>query len=448
MLESASRLKLCLLCDLSTPTAKMLKHSPPLPLIVDINSIYLDPDSSGNVIHALQHPDRVVSISIDTWAVDCWELLEALDKSFPALETFSLLVAQFERPNRLTLHFPQKFISPRLHTLYLENVNFFEVPSLLASAATSLVSVRIEQIEVCSYIPPDELVWCISCMPRLEELSICFLVSHRLPVSEREFWDTQITRTVLSSLRELTFGGDSAYLEKTIALVSTPLLQYFDVTFYSQPTLAVQHISDFLSTIQNLDFRAAAVSFSDTVAITYRPTNTSDSLSRLKFRIDDETDGLNQQVAILMQICAAVGLVLNAVEDVAIEFDRCYVPDDFAVRSELWHTILRSFEALRTLRIDIALVPELSKVLYRDNGTATEELLPMLSELVVMSRIDLIHNPFASLIDARSLAGRAINFQVIKRRNPPPQTSAGPFDALYERNDSAMEQDYANITLD
>lgn len=117
MLESASRLKLYLFCDIKTPTPKMLKHSPPLPLIVDVNSIYLDPDSSNNVIHALQHPGRVVSISIDTWAIDCWELLEAPDKTFPALETFSLLVALSERPNRQTLHFPEKFISPRLHTL-------------------------------------------------------------------------------------------------------------------------------------------------------------------------------------------------------------------------------------------------------------------------------------------------------------------------------------------
>jgi len=60
----------------------------------------------------------------------------------------------------------------------------------------------------------------------------------------------------------------------------------------------------------------------------------------------------------------------------------------------------------------------------------------MLSELVVVSRIDLIHDPFASLIHARSLAGRAINFQAIKRRGPPPRTfTQGPFDALYERFD-------------
>jgi hypothetical protein len=151
-----------------------------------------------------------------------------------------------------------------------------------------------------------------------------------------------------------------------------------------------------------------------------------------------------------MQICAAVGPVLNAVEDVALEFDRCYVPDDFTVRSELWYTILRSFGALRTLRTDVALVPELSKVLNPDNGTAAEELLPMLSELVVTSGIDLIHNPFASLIHARSLAGRAINFHVIKRRRSLPQaTTRGAYDALYERHDSAMEDlsIYANLVI-
>ena len=414
--------------------------------------MYLDDttESSDNVIRALQYPDRVVSISIDTWRMDHWELLIALDKPFPALETFTLLVALSGSPDTSfhTIFFPGSFVSPRLHTLYLENVDIFEVPSLLTSAATTLVSLRIEQIEACSYFPPDELVECISSMPQLEKLSIGFLSCYLLPDTEREFWDTQITRTVLSSLRELTFGGDSAYLEKVLALISAPRLQCFDIAFYSRPTLAVQHVSEFLTTIQDLDFRAVAVSFSNRVTITYRPTQTSDSLSYIMFGIDDETDRFNQQAATVTQICAAVGPALNAVEDVTLKFDRCYIPDDFAVRSELWCTFLGSFEALRMLRTDVALIPELSKVLNPDNGIAAEELLPMLSELVVVSGIDLIHNPFTSLIHARSLAGRAINFQVTKLRRSPPRTSTGLFDALYERYDSTMEFDYANLVID
>ena len=378
----------------------------------------------------------MVSISIDTMDIDS-QLFTALDNTFPALETFSVLIGLFNTPDH-PLSFPENFVAPHLRTLYLNNVNTFDVPSLLTSAAPTLVSLHIEQIEEYSYLSPNELVERISSIPRLEKLSIRFQAEFRLPDTEREFGDTQTTRTVLS-LRELTFGGDSAYLENMLALISTPLLQCLDVAFFSQPTLAVQHISKFLSTIQNLDIRAVAVSFSDRVTITYRPTQTSDSLSCIMFGIDDETNRLNQQVATVMQVCTAVGPALNAVEDVALKFDRCYVPDDVTVRSELWRTFLRSFDALRTLQTDIALVPELSKVLNPDNGMAAEELLPRLSELAVVSRIDLLHNPFASLIHARSLAGRAINFQVIKRRSHPPRTfTPGPFDAIYERYDSAM----------
>ena len=431
----------------------MLQHSPPLPLIVHIQSIYRRDitQSTNNIVHALQYPDRVVSISVDTWVVDP-RLFTALDKTFPELETFSLVVGMLESPDREFLFFPQNFSAPHLRSLYLKNVNIFEAPSLLTSVGTSLVSLHIEQIEEYSYLSPDELVGCISSMPQLEKLFIHFIAGFRLADIEGELWGTQTGRTVLPNLMKLTFGGDSAYLDKLLALISTPLLQCFDVEFFCQPTLVVQHIPEFLSTIQNLDFRALAVSFSDTVAITYRPTQTSSSLSYVMFRIEDETDRLNQQVTTVIQVCATVGPALDAVEDVALEFDRCYVPDDFAVRSELWRTFLRAFQASRTLRTDVALVPDIFKVFNPDNGTAAEELLPLLSELVVVSRIDLTHNPFASLIHARSLVGPVINFQVIKRRGLPPRTfTPGHFDALYERYDTAMPDpplDLSDIIFD
>ena len=409
----------------------MLLHSPPLPLIVRIEPSYRNATQFfDNITRALQYPDRVVSISIHTCVVDP-ELLIALDKTFPALETFSIMIDLFESVNLRARFFPENFVAPRLRTVYLQNANIFEVLPLPISVKTSLVSLCIEQIEDYSYLPPDELAECVSSMPQLEKLSIRSLTSFFLPDTDRELWGTQLTDTVLlPNLRELTFGGDSAYLDKMLALISAPLLQCLDVAFFSQRTLAIQHISEFLSTIQNFDFQAVEVSFSDRVTITYHPTPTSDSLSRVKFRIDDGTDRLDQQVATAIQICAAVGPALNAVKDVALEFNLCDVPDDFVVRSELWRTFLRSFEALRTLRTDVALVPELSKVLNPDNGAAAEELLPMLSELIVVSMIDLIHNPFASLIDARSFAGRVINFQVIKRCSPPFRTyTVGNFDA-------------------
>ena len=53
ILESAFLLKLCLLRNPKTPTAEMLQHSPPLPLIVHIKAV-LPRDATqftNNIIH-------------------------------------------------------------------------------------------------------------------------------------------------------------------------------------------------------------------------------------------------------------------------------------------------------------------------------------------------------------------------------------------------------------
>jgi hypothetical protein len=84
----------------------MLQHSPPLPLIVRIEPTHRNSTQFlNNITHALQYPDRVVSISIHTCMVDP-ELLMALDKTFPALETFSIMIDLFESPNLRARFFP------------------------------------------------------------------------------------------------------------------------------------------------------------------------------------------------------------------------------------------------------------------------------------------------------------------------------------------------------
>jgi hypothetical protein len=84
------------------------------------------------------------------------------------------------------------------------------------------------------------------------------------------------------------------------------------------------------------------------------------------------------------------------------------------------------FGGVRTLRADIALTPDLSHVLNPDIGTPAEELLPLLSELVVVSRIDPIHNLFVPLIQSCSLVGHHINLRVIKQ-HPSPRPPSIPW---------------------
>jgi hypothetical protein len=421
MFESASRLKLRLMCDAHTGTEKMLNHSPPLPLIIEPTYFdYMDLQSKKNVLDGLEVSDRVFSLILDASSM-CDELPVALNRTFPILETLSL--SSFK--DNVPMILPDSFATPRLRALHLHDIPLGEVSSILTNSVTpNLISLRIDRIEDDSYVPPEHLVELISSMPRLENLSISFGPTFLLSDPDREFWHTDMRRVVLPSIWRLTFTGDSAYLEKLLALISTPLLQCFHATYSPKPSLAVKALSAFLKTIQDIDFRTAVVSFSGTFAVTYYPERPSDSPSCLMFAMgsDDKIDRLNEQVATMVQICAAISPVLRFVEGLALEFDRAYVPDDSAVRREHWRTFLRSLGAVKRLRTDVALTPELAGILNPEDGTATEELLPMLSELAVVSRVDLVRNSFDSLIHTRSLVGHDIDFRVIKFRPlPPPQ---------------------------
>jgi hypothetical protein len=124
----------------------------------------------------------------------------------------------------------------------------------------------------------------------------------------------------------------------------------------------------------------------------------------------------------MVQICTTVAPALPVIECLALEFDQPYIPNDFHVRSGFWYNFLRLFGALRELWVDNTLVPEHCKILNPNNWATREELPPMLSELVIISGVDLgpSYAPFSSLIHARRLAGHSINLQLIKQCPPLP----------------------------
>jgi hypothetical protein len=138
ILGSASRLNLRLLCDSATPIAKMLLHSPPLPLVVIFRKYELFCPYEGNTLLALQHSDRVFSISFDHWTLG---LLVALNKTFPTLEMLSLISNHWQ-----SLDLPYAFVAPRLRAIHLDDIIASVTSSLLTNAATNLVSVCIEGI--------------------------------------------------------------------------------------------------------------------------------------------------------------------------------------------------------------------------------------------------------------------------------------------------------------
>ena len=132
----------------------------------------------------------------------------------------------------------------------------------------------------------------------------------------------------------------------------------------------------------------------------------------------------------MAQICSANAPALPVVE--CLDLEEYWCSSGFMTQYGPWYTLLRSFGGVKTLRTDSLLATELSDVLDPHNEAVTNELLPGLSELVVVSQEDLLQQPFSSFIHARRLADHSVDLRVIQRRpslfhSPPISWSFGTF---------------------
>lgn len=383
-------------------------HSPPLPLIVRFSpdSLHLE-----SISLALQHHDRVKSIEIRQWSQSSTEMLTQLDKPFPMLEALSLHSSSYA-----THMLPRNLVAPHLHSLFLLYVPISAVSPLLTNA-TNLISLTIALIPTYADLTPEYLVELISSLPQLADLSTTFLPL--TPEGLTPLSRTQSIRVVHPSLWMFTYCGVNDYLENLLALIGTPLLQYFCATCYWHDTCTFSRLSDFLRTTQYLHFGTAEVSIRPTkLSIAYLPAqpSASPSLPHFSFSIDETYDS-RSQVTSLVQICAATGPILPTVEGLILRSDNDRGILKFS--NEQWHAFLRSFGGVRTFRTEATLAEGLSDVLHPNNGAPAEELLPRLSELVVVSEKDVTHGPLLSVINARRLAGHHIDFRIIKHPPPP-----------------------------
>jgi hypothetical protein len=381
-------------------------HSPPLPLIVRFSpdSLHLE-----SISLALQHHDRVNSIEIRQWSQANTEMLARLDKPFPMLEGLSLHSSSYA-----SHVLPRNLVAPRLRSIFLLYVPISAVSPLLTNA-TNLISLTIALIPTYADLTPEYLVELISSLPQLEDLSTTFLPL--TPEGLTQLQRTPSIRVILPSLWRFTYCGVNDYLQNLLALIGTPLLQYFCATCYWHDTCTSPHLSNFLGTTQYLHFGMAEVSIHPTkLAIAYLPAQPSASLPYFSFTIDETYDGLSQ-VTSLVQICSATEPILPTVEGLILRSDNERGILKFS--NEQWHAFLQSFVGVRTLRTEITLAAGLSEVLRPNNGAPAEELLPRLSKLVVVSEKDVTHGPLLSSINARRLAGHHIELHIIKHHPPP-----------------------------
>src|SRR5713226_1941040 len=357
ILESASHLRLSLVCAPGTPVTDMLAHSPPLPLIID----YLDDNNDINVkdeeglIYALQQRDRVRRIRIMKPVPILEKLIINFDGEFPILEYLLIQHQRYLRPvtwgNR-NLSLPETFRAPNLHHLVLMN---FAIPigSPLIVTMGNLVTLSLSMIPPSAYFHPNALLLRLSLMPQLEIFGITFNSHFPSGDIKRQLLRTPITMHVtLPSLRWFAFHGASAYLEALLPRITVPLLERLQVNFLNQLTYSTPNLQQFM-TAADLRLNTATLRFTmDCIVIMVYPPHKVARMFTLEMSLDSRH--LDWQVACMAQVFHTLRTMFSVLEHLTLEYCRHSISSEWnneADRTQ-WRELLGSFNNLKTLHVD------------------------------------------------------------------------------------------------
>jgi hypothetical protein len=412
ILDSASHLRLSLVCAPGTLVTDMLAHSPPLPLIIDYldENDDIDAKDEEGLIYALQQRDRVRRIRILKPVPILEKLIINLDGEFPILEYLFIARQQDMRPVTWcdrNLNLPESFQAPNLRHLLLQN---FTIPigSPLFTTMGNLVTLSLNMIPSFAYFHPNALLQRLSVMPQLEIFGITFDSYFPSGDIERQLSRTPITmRVTLPSLRWFAFQGASAYLEALLPRVTIPLLERLQVRFFNQLTYSIPNLQHLMSSTGNLRLNNCTLTFAiDFLVVRVYPHNGTRILT-LEMTLSGEH--LDWQVACAAQVFHMLRARISMLEHLTLQYRRYSISSEWnneADRAQ-WRELLGSFDKVNTLHIDDELVGQLSRSLRPSEGESPTELLPELQELSY-STGSFLRDAFTSFVDARRNAGRPI----------------------------------------
>ena len=410
LLGSASHLDLCLVCEYGTPVVDMLRHSPPLPLVMDYRTDQdITADDEERITHALKQHNRVRRVRLHLSASKLQRLIVAINEEYPVLEY--LILQPLEWDKRTALMLPETFQAPRLRQLTLTGFALPIRSQLLNAAGIVTLCLHINHPD--SFFQPNTLLQWVSFMPQLETLVITFFFSVPNRDVERQLMNRPIIPHVtLPNLRFLVLQVGSTYAEAVVRRITTPRLQKLDVWFFKQLTFSVPFLLQFINTAANLSFDSAKFKFGTHSVYAGVYLREEIEIARVKMiplLIVVNSWHLDWQVSSVAQIFHSLSQIFTTVEHLTLEHrvHNLSSEEHNEVDRSQWRKLLRSFSKVKTLRVDDGLVNEVSRSLRSDDGEVSLELLPELQSLTY-SGIGDTGDAFTPFIDARQNAGRPV----------------------------------------
>ena len=398
-----------------TPLFDMLSHLLPFPFIINYQGEDVDDDCT--ILHAIQHHrHRVLRIVLQAPSLTLERLLVLMDKSFPRLESLTLLLTTKSGEGR-HLMLPRTFLAPNLHHLSLGGISLPKGLPVLASTF-SLVTLKLIDIQSPGYFTPATLASQLQQIPQLEELSIRFSTPLPCPGAKGESFQPPIMPIVLPALRQLAFRGVSVYLEDLVSWISSPLLRRCNIMLFNQLNFTLPHLSHFTRTTETLRHPIANVIFNHE-GITFL-ISSHEEFNDGTFSLQVSCKLFDWQIDSATQLCSALLPVLSAVEGLMLDFDEEDLPSNWQdeVDAMMWHGLLWPFSGVKKLHIGYPLALELSNALESDNAGLVLGLLPELQELEAWVKLRHLNKAFETFIDARQLTGCHVHLLVSPAAKP------------------------------
>ena len=402
---SPRRLNLRLFCTPKRPL-NMLDIWPALPVSVGFLVTGKRPRGMANIVAALKQHHRVREIEL--WGIrnSLMKKLAAMKKLFPELTSLKLSSKDASVPI-----LPDSFLGgsiPRLHTLNLCGVPF---PGLGKLVLPNLVVLDLWSIPRSGYISPEAMVNCLSALTALKS----FVLGFQSPQS-RDSGGTRRPpphiRVVIAALTTFRFKGNSEYLEDIVSRIDTPLLDYFDITFFNQLIFDTPLLRHFIGRTEKIKAHYRAnVNFDHIPAnIRFSPQGGKDYTECLILRILCPCIPPDWQLSSLAQFCSSPVPPLSTLMHLEIlSYRRSHWQDN--IESSQWLELLYPFTSVKNLVLSDELFPFVATALQELTGERVTEVLPMLQNIHIEGPqlSNRVMEAIRQFIAARQLSGHPVD---------------------------------------
>ena len=417
---SPRRLHLTLVYDPRRPVREMLDiwpafpftilfHENLFPFFISVADGIWQVQCVDNIFAALEHHKRICRITVSRlpdWNMKT--LAAGMCRPFPILTSLQLSDAAQSEPS-----LSDSFLggsAPCLRILTLIGLSFPALPNLLLSAH-DLVHLDLWDIPDSGYIPPDEMVVCLSTLTRLKTLYLGFRSRFPGGKSRRP---PPLTRIVLHALTTLWFSANCEYLEDFISRIDVPQLNNIDITFpdgfFALDT--PQFVQFFNRTEMPNPFNRVTVQFyRNCVEVSISSENLPVDQQSVRLRVTwIRLLDWQYQLMSLVRLCrSCLPLSLLSILEYLDIYTHVYRCRHHA-RYNQWLELLGLFTSVKSLSLFDGLIPHVMIALGELVGGRVLEVLPVLQNVHLHwdGPSGPLQGPVGLFVAARKLSGHPV----------------------------------------